>query len=125
MHLGFQPQHSIPDVFVWMIVDKKRIAYYRIPAKELMHASQAELIGKHCGKLQTIFLRVSRDGDAVFMISQFLGVPLKWSVKCFVPLHCRSLGGKEQVPLGGWCRRSCPCTCGWGYETQNARPVTS
>ena len=28
-----QPQHAIPDVFLWMISNNKRIAYHRIPAR--------------------------------------------------------------------------------------------
>ena len=59
MSYGFQPQHSMPDVFVWMICDKKRIAYTRVPAKDLLSATQDDMQGKHCGKIQTLFLRVS------------------------------------------------------------------
>ena len=49
----------MPDVFVWMICDKKRIAYTRVPAKDLLSATQDDMQGKHCGKIQTLFLRVS------------------------------------------------------------------
>lgn len=54
----FQPQQSIPDVFIWMISEKKRIAYYRFAAKDLLDATDNAFKGKHCGKLQTIFLKV-------------------------------------------------------------------
>ena len=53
-----QPQHSMPDVFVWMVCDKKRVAYARVPANDLLYATQDDMQGKHCGKIQTLFLRV-------------------------------------------------------------------
>lgn len=56
--LTLQPQHSLPDVFIWMIADKKRIAYYRMPARQLLNATTEDQRGKHCGVMQTIFLRV-------------------------------------------------------------------
>ena len=74
----FQPQHSIPDVMLWMVCEKKRIAYYRLPAKDLIHATQADHIGKHCGKMQTIFLRVRKNEGIV--LSFKYGPPYLYSV---------------------------------------------
>jgi hypothetical protein len=45
-----------------MISEKQRVAYHRIAAKDLIHATQTDHIGKQCGKMQTIFLRVSAVG---------------------------------------------------------------
>jgi hypothetical protein len=59
MLIRFQPQHSLPDVFLWMLVDKKRVAYYRFPARSILNATTDDQRGKHCGKMQTIFLRVT------------------------------------------------------------------
>ena len=42
-----------------MIVDKKRVAYHRVPANELLVSTVAETRGKHAGKVQEIFMRVS------------------------------------------------------------------
>lgn len=58
--LLFQPQHGLPDVFLWMIVEKKRVAYYRFPARSLLNATTDDQRGRHCGEMQTIFLRVGR-----------------------------------------------------------------
>jgi len=52
-----QPQHSLPDVIVWMICDKKRIAYCKFPAEQLIYSAN-DMIGKHCGKRQMVFLKV-------------------------------------------------------------------
>lgn len=54
-----QPQHSIPDIFIWMISNGKRIAYARVPSKDILYSGTEEEKGKDCGKVKTIFLRVS------------------------------------------------------------------
>lgn len=49
-----------PDVFIWMIVDKQRIAYERIPAKDILQSQMPECQGKNCGKIQTVYLKVGK-----------------------------------------------------------------
>uniref|UniRef100_A0A665X9S7 Otoferlin n=1 Tax=Echeneis naucrates TaxID=173247 RepID=A0A665X9S7_ECHNA len=53
-----QPQHSVPDVFIWMISNGKRIAYARVPSKDILYSSIDEERGKDCGKVKTIFFRI-------------------------------------------------------------------
>ena len=56
---GFcQPQHALPDVFLWMVSGNKRIAYQRLQAKDILYSIVEEECGKLCGKVQTILLRV-------------------------------------------------------------------
>uniref|UniRef100_A0A8C9XMX1 Otoferlin n=1 Tax=Sander lucioperca TaxID=283035 RepID=A0A8C9XMX1_SANLU len=55
--LADEPQHSVPDVFIWMISNGKRIAYARVPSKDILYSSIEEETGKDCGKVKTIFLR--------------------------------------------------------------------
>lgn len=58
-HIHFvQPQHSIPDVFVWMMSNNKRIAYARIPSKDILYSIVDEETGKDCGKVKAVFLKV-------------------------------------------------------------------
>ncbi|XP_064096144.1 otoferlin-like isoform X4 [Macrobrachium nipponense] len=52
------PQHALPDIFVWMISGGKRVAYQRIPARHLIYSSVDQERGKHCGITQTIFLKL-------------------------------------------------------------------
>ncbi|KAK7066884.1 Protein kinase C conserved region 2 (CalB) [Halocaridina rubra] len=52
------PQHSFPDVFIWMISGGKRVAYQRIPARLLIFSLVDQERGKHCGITQTIFLKL-------------------------------------------------------------------
>ncbi|CAH1774769.1 unnamed protein product [Owenia fusiformis] len=55
--LADEPQHVLPDVFIWMIQNGKRIAFQRIPAKELIYSVNEDERGRLCGKVQTLFLR--------------------------------------------------------------------
>lgn len=41
-----------------MISNNKRIAYARIPAKDILYSVVDEESGKDCGKVKTVFLRV-------------------------------------------------------------------
>ncbi|KAF7670051.1 hypothetical protein LDENG_00084550 [Lucifuga dentata] len=56
--LAIEPQHSVPDVFIWMISNGKRIAYARVPSKDILFSNVEEEKGKDCGKVKTIFLRI-------------------------------------------------------------------
>ncbi|KAK6467580.1 fer-1-like protein 6 [Huso huso] len=53
-----EPQHTIPDVFVWMLSNNKRVAYARIPAKDLLYSQLENERGKHCAKIKTLFFKI-------------------------------------------------------------------
>ncbi|XP_057656510.1 otoferlin-like isoform X1 [Diorhabda carinulata] len=52
------PQHALPDVFLWIISRGKRQAYQRIPARDIIYSPVEEECGKDCGKVQTMFLKL-------------------------------------------------------------------
>ncbi|XP_029447857.1 fer-1-like protein 6 [Rhinatrema bivittatum] len=56
--LGDEPQHTIPDVFIWLLSNNKKVAYARIPAKDVLYSQVLEEKGKHCGKVQTLFFKL-------------------------------------------------------------------
>ncbi|KAJ8353175.1 hypothetical protein SKAU_G00207420 [Synaphobranchus kaupii] len=56
--LADEPQHSIPDIYIWMMSNNKRIAYARVPSKDILYSLVDEETGKDCGKVQTIFLKL-------------------------------------------------------------------
>nr|XP_045739676.1 otoferlin isoform X2 [Mirounga angustirostris] len=56
--LADEPQHSIPDVFIWMMSNNKRIAYARVPSKDLLFSIVEEELGKDCAKIKTLFLKL-------------------------------------------------------------------
>ncbi|XP_049508401.1 otoferlin isoform X3 [Panthera uncia] len=56
--LADEPQHSIPDVFIWMMNNNKRTAYARVPSKDLLFSIVEEELGKDCAKVKTLFLKL-------------------------------------------------------------------
>ncbi|XP_047105001.1 otoferlin-like [Schistocerca piceifrons] len=85
------PQHSMPDIFVWIISGGKRIAYQRIQSRNLIHSIVDEECGRDCGKVQTLFLRlpgkkgVGPSGWAIqskLQMYMWLGI-LKHKKNCF------------------------------------------
>ncbi|XP_053112314.1 dysferlin isoform X4 [Hemicordylus capensis] len=53
-----EPQNSLPDIVIWMLRGERRVAYSRIPAREVLFSKNgAHCCGKNCGQLQTIFLK--------------------------------------------------------------------
>ncbi|XP_027706271.1 otoferlin isoform X1 [Vombatus ursinus] len=56
--LADEPQHSIPDVFIWMMSNNKRIAYARVPSKDVLFSIVEEEAGKDCAKVKTLFLKL-------------------------------------------------------------------
>ncbi|XP_076179645.1 otoferlin isoform X2 [Ptiloglossa arizonensis] len=52
------PQDSLPDVFIWVISAGRRVAYQRIPGRDLIYSIVDEECGKYCGKVQTMFLKL-------------------------------------------------------------------
>ncbi|XP_059528772.1 fer-1-like protein 6 isoform X2 [Myotis daubentonii] len=53
-----EPQHTIPDVFLWMLSNNKRVAYARIASKDLLYSPAREQMGKYCGAIKTHFLKL-------------------------------------------------------------------
>ncbi|XP_019631945.1 PREDICTED: myoferlin-like [Branchiostoma belcheri] len=57
-NLAQGPPSSMPDIMIWMIGgEKKKIAYYRIPAHEVLFSPNPDHRGKFCGKTQTIVMK--------------------------------------------------------------------
>uniref|UniRef100_A0A3Q4AGS0 C2 domain-containing protein n=1 Tax=Mola mola TaxID=94237 RepID=A0A3Q4AGS0_MOLML len=60
--LAEEPQNSLPDAIIWMLRGEKRVAYYRVPAHQILFSTYSEqACGQHCGKTQTIFLKYPMD----------------------------------------------------------------
>uniref|UniRef100_A0A8C7N042 Fer-1 like family member 6 n=1 Tax=Oncorhynchus kisutch TaxID=8019 RepID=A0A8C7N042_ONCKI len=75
------PQHTIPDVFVWMLSNNKRVAYARISARDLIYSASPEERGKDCGKIQTLFLKPPGKRVAGWSVQAKLDVYL-WLGSC-------------------------------------------
>lgn len=53
-----QPQHSLPDIFVWMIASGKRMAYHRVSARDLIYSPTEAESGVQCGRMQTVVMKL-------------------------------------------------------------------
>uniref|UniRef100_A0A671NPU5 C2 domain-containing protein n=1 Tax=Sinocyclocheilus anshuiensis TaxID=1608454 RepID=A0A671NPU5_9TELE len=54
-HLSEEPQNSLPDIIIWMLQEDRRVAIHRIPAHQVLFSHG--YCGKHCGQLQTVFMK--------------------------------------------------------------------
>lgn len=55
--IAVEPQNSIPDLIIWMLVGGRREAYIRIPSHEIMYSNGEDAIGMKCGKTSTYLLK--------------------------------------------------------------------
>ncbi|XP_053322427.1 fer-1-like protein 6 [Spea bombifrons] len=53
-----EPQQTVPDVFIWLLSNNKRVAYVRIPARDILYSPVLEEKGHHCGKIKTLFFKL-------------------------------------------------------------------
>ncbi|XP_070528249.1 otoferlin [Cardiocondyla obscurior] len=51
------PQHSLPDIFIWMIAGSKRVAYSRMPAERIVYSEEPTEMGGECGRRVNLFPR--------------------------------------------------------------------
>uniref|UniRef100_A0AAR2KR80 C2 domain-containing protein n=1 Tax=Pygocentrus nattereri TaxID=42514 RepID=A0AAR2KR80_PYGNA len=59
--LAEEPQNSMPDIVIWMLQGDRRVAYHRILAHEVLFSQG--YCGKHCGQLQTVFMKYPQSGS--------------------------------------------------------------
>ena len=97
-----QPQNSVPDVIIWMLSDKKRVAVKRIPSHELMYSSTTQS-GKNCGKLMTIYLTVSAiQYNIVYFLLKIISTPLATSSRERERINgSKGQNTTEAAPLAG------------------------
>uniref|UniRef100_A0A8B9HV66 Fer-1 like family member 6 n=1 Tax=Astyanax mexicanus TaxID=7994 RepID=A0A8B9HV66_ASTMX len=76
-----EPQHTLPDIFVWMLCNNKRLAYARIPARNLLYSENVVEKGKDCGKISTLFLKPPGKRGATWAVQAKVDVYL-WLGKC-------------------------------------------
>ncbi|CAF4563953.1 unnamed protein product [Rotaria sp. Silwood2] len=61
--LAFDVQPSLPDIFLWMICDSKRVAYSRLSPEDLLYSTCEGEKGLYNGRIQTLFLQKPRTSD--------------------------------------------------------------
>ncbi|CAF3351971.1 unnamed protein product [Rotaria sp. Silwood1] len=61
--MAFDVQPSLPDIFLWMICDSKRVAYARLSPEDLLYSTCEGEKGLYNGRIQTLFLQTPRTSD--------------------------------------------------------------
>ncbi|XP_078275356.1 fer-1-like protein 4 [Rhinoraja longicauda] len=73
-----EPQTPIPDIFIWMLSNGKRVAVARVPARQVLYSVVEEEKGKDCGKIHSLFMKApgAAIGEifAKLEVSMWLGV---------------------------------------------------
>ncbi|KAM8756787.1 fer-1-like protein 4 [Acanthopagrus schlegelii] len=55
--LAKEPQTTIPDVFLWLLTGRKRLAYVRIPSYSIIFSLVEEQRGRDCGRVTTLYMK--------------------------------------------------------------------
>uniref|UniRef100_G3U6J9 C2 domain-containing protein n=1 Tax=Loxodonta africana TaxID=9785 RepID=G3U6J9_LOXAF len=58
--LALEPQPPLPDVLVWMFSGRRRVAWARIPAQDVLFSVVEEERGRDCGKIQSLLLTLPK-----------------------------------------------------------------
>ncbi|KAM9346796.1 fer-1-like protein 6 [Symphorus nematophorus] len=103
-----EPQHTVPDIFVWLLSNNKRVAYARVRARDLLFSSSQEARGTLCGKIITLFLKPPGKRVAGFSVQAKLDVYL-WFGYCLDSNHML-----DDLPAG--------FTAGTGYTDASNPP---
>lgn len=95
---ALQPQHTVPDLFVWLLSNNKRVAYARVRTRDLLFSSNREARGILCGKILTLFLKVSEEIPAPPPPLR-RGRSFFWMCVCVQPPGKRTIGLTVQAKL--------------------------
>ncbi|KAM6147451.1 fer-1-like protein 4 [Erethizon dorsatum] len=76
--LAQEPQPPLPDVLVWMLSGRRRVACARIPAQEVLFSVVEEERGRDCGKIQSLLLTApgAAPGEVCAKLELFLWLGL-------------------------------------------------
>lgn len=55
--IAVEPQNSMPDVVIWLLSGTKRIAYFRIPAYDVLYSPLGDSCGQFCGRVFNMFMK--------------------------------------------------------------------
>ncbi|CAK6967621.1 fer-1-like protein 6, partial [Scomber scombrus] len=84
--LVVEPQHTVPDMFVWLLSNNKRVAYARVRARDLLFSSNQEAKGILCGKKITLFLKPPGKRGTGLSVQAKVDVYM-WFGKCSESIH--------------------------------------
>ncbi|XP_043099944.1 dysferlin isoform X8 [Puntigrus tetrazona] len=93
--LSEEPQNSLPDIVIWMLQGDRRVAYHRIPAHQVLFSHG--YCGKHCGQLQTVFMKYPQEDGGYSKIPAQLRVKVWFGLTADVKSFNQFAEGKLSV----------------------------
>nr|CAD7406990.1 unnamed protein product [Timema cristinae] len=55
------PQHCLPDVFVWLVTSASKVAFHRIPARRILYSPTREQCGSMCATVHAVQLKLPEE----------------------------------------------------------------
>ncbi|XP_047457611.1 fer-1-like protein 6 isoform X2 [Mugil cephalus] len=102
-----EPQHTVPDTFVWLLSNNKRIAYARVRTRDLLFSRNQEGRGINCGRILTLFLKPPGKRVSGLSVQAKLDVFL-WFGPCSESNHMLDDLPAGFSPTTGGADASCP-----------------
>ncbi|XP_078093137.1 fer-1-like protein 4 isoform X2 [Mustelus asterias] len=96
------PQTPLPDVFIWLLNNGRRVAFARIPSRHILYSVAEEEKGKDCGKIQSVIMKAP--GAPIGEIFAKLELYMWLGVTKFVKNNISSLP-QEFIPVYEECER--------------------
>lgn len=56
----WQTSEGWPDLVIWLLNGGNRVGFAKISPADIIYSPIPEQSGKHCGKIQTIYLKVNK-----------------------------------------------------------------
>ncbi|KAL0851779.1 hypothetical protein ABMA28_000089 [Loxostege sticticalis] len=56
-NLIYKTSEGWPDLVIWLLNGGSRVAYTKIPTAEIIHSVIPEQSGRHCGRIQTVYVK--------------------------------------------------------------------
>jgi len=93
----YEPQHSVPDIFLWMLSGGKRVAYTRVQVAHVIYSQVDWEKGRNSGKVQSVFLRLpGKRGDG----PKGWAIQAKLDVLIWLGLHKHKKDYLKDAPKG-------------------------
>ena len=113
--LSEDPQHALPDIFIWMISGGRRVAYHRMKARSLLYrweclrsalkddltirSSIPEEAGSDCGIVQNILLKVLHTPHSQALMVTLLAFSSSVSVRSSLDITLCSIPQQERPSM--------------------------
>lgn len=61
LYVFLQSPDGWPKIVIWLLSSGSRVAYVKISAADILFSNLPQQCGRNCGKVQTLYLKVSEE----------------------------------------------------------------